>query len=444
MSEPTSLTGTTLADALRAGELTSEACVEACLARIAARDGEVKAFEHLDPDHALAQARQADARRRSGQGVGPLNGVPVGIKDVIDTAGQPTEHGCTFYKGNQPARDAAAVAALRAAGAVILGKTVTTELATSTPPRTRNPRNLAHTPGGSSSGSAAAVADGMIPLALGTQTGGSVIRPASFCGIHGFKPTRGLISRRGVMMQSHTLDTVGVYGRSVEDLAFLADALSAHDPDDEVSYPRSQPRLLEIALQHAPVPPLLAWVETPAWAELATPVMKEAFGELIEALGDRVVRVDMISLQQAIDSQRVVQSAENGHHYGHLLKRGPDAITPGLRGRIEAGLRVSAADYLAALARREPLYAAAEEVCTHYTAILTPAAPGPAPKGYLTTGDPIFNGLWTFLGVPCVTLPLLEADGLPIGVQLVGRRQDDGRLLRTARWLDAHVEALEG
>ncbi len=437
------LTATEAAAAMARGDLTSLELVDACLARIAAREGEVQAFAHLDPDHARAQAREADLARRAGRGVGPLHGLPVGVKDIIDTADMPTQNGCKADEGRQPKQDAFCIAALRAAGAVIIGKTVTTELATLTPPPTRNPRNLAHTPGGSSSGSAAGVADGMFPLALGTQTGGSVIRPASFCGIHALKPTLGLISRRGVTLQSHTLDTVGVYGRSVADLALIADALSGHDPDDPVSYARSRPLLGAIAATEPPVPPSFAFVKLAGWETHADPVAREAIDELVAELGDRCTTFDEASFGGAVEAQRTVQFAENGHHYGPLMERTPDGLTAGLKDRLATGLKISARAYLDALAQREAGYAIVEDLCTNYSAILTLSAPGPAPKGYGSTGNPVFNGLWTFLGVPCVSLPLLEVDGLPIGVQLVGMRRDDGRLLRTARWLDRHISSLQ-
>ena len=215
----------------------------------------------------MAQARAADAALASGSAIGPLHGVPVGIKDIFDTADFPTENGCPIFAGRRPTTDAACVSLLRAAGAVVLGKTVTTELALLTPAKTRNPHNLAHTPGGSSSGSAAAVASGMVPAALGSQTAGSLIRPASYCGVHAFKPTLGMIPRAGVLMQSHTLDTVGIYGRSVDDLALLADAMAAFEPGDAVSYERDGPALLATARQEPPAPPRFAFVKTPAWGD---------------------------------------------------------------------------------------------------------------------------------------------------------------------------------
>lgn len=429
-----SLTTSAAADAIHRGEVSSLELVEACLARIAAREPEVQAWAYLDPDAARAQAHAADATRKTGKGVGPLHGVPVGIKDIIDTADMPTENGSPAFKGHQPERDAAAVAALRAAGAVIMGKTVTTELATLTPGKTRNPHNIKHTPGGSSSGSAAAVAAGMAPAALGTQTMGSVIRPAAFCGIHGFKPTYGTIPRQGVLTQAQSLDTVGVYGRSVADLALLIDVLAAYDPGDPGSYGGSRPKLAPIAAEPAPIAPLFALVRTRPWDE-ADPVTREAFGELREELGGQCVEIDLThTFDAASMNARTVQRAEMAFNYGPLLDRAPELLSARLRGEIEEGRGISGPTYLAALAARDRLYRSAEELFLSYGPILAPAAPGPAPEGE-ATGDPVFCAAWTYLGVPCVTLPLLEAGGLPIGVQLIGARRDDGRLLRTANWL---------
>lgn len=431
-------TASRVVNLLSTGEISAENYAKACLDRIAAREETVRAWVHLDPEHVLAQARAADEQRREGKGTGPLHGIPVGIKDIINTADMPTQNGSPLFKGYQPRRDAFCVAALRAAGAIIMGKTVTTELATLTPNKTRNPHNPEHTPGGSSSGSAAAVADGMIPVALGTQTGGSVIRPASFCGTYGLKPTLGLISRSGVTLQSHTLDTVGVYGRSLEDVALITDALSAHDPDDPVSYPRARTSLSRFLREEPPVPPLFAFCRTPAW-DKADATTKAAFAELVSELADRVQEVEIPSLEDVLVQQRHVMGAENAAYYGPLLAKAPQAISLGLTGRIEEGAKVLAKDYIAAVNARDRLYAAIEETLLNYSAILTPAAPGPAPKSLDTTGDPIFNSMWTYLGVPCVTLPLLEVEGMPLGVQLIGMRRDDGRLLRTARWLVEHL-----
>lgn len=438
LTDPMSLGAATAAEAIRAGEITSEVLVRACLDRIAEREHDVQAWAHLDPELALAQARAADAAQRSGGAIGPLHGVPVGIKDIFDTAGVPTEHGSPAFAGRRPERDAACVAALRAAGAVILGKTVTTELALLTPSKTRNPHNTAHTPGGSSAGSAAAVAAGMVPAAIGSQTAGSIIRPASFCGVFGFKPTLGLIPRGGVLMQSHTLDTVGVYGRSVDDLALLTDCMAAYDADDSVSYQATPPSLLATAREAPPAAPLFAFVKTPVWAD-TDPALREAFARLIERLGDRVREVEIASLADVIEWARLVQLAENAHYYGELLANVPHHLSPGLKQRLEAGAKLTAVEYLRALTPRDPAYRAIASLFGDYSAILTPAALGPAPASLEATGNPILNGLWTYLGMPAVSLPLLEANGMPIGVQLVGARRDDGRLLRTARWLTTEL-----
>ena len=432
------LTATQARDLLASGTVTAEAYMQACLDLIAARDADVEAWAFLDPDHAMAQARAADRQRASGAGIGALHGLPVGIKDIIDTADMPTQNGSPLFAGYQPARDAGCVAALRAAGAIIIGKTVTTELATLTPNKTRNPHNPAHTPGGSSSGSAAAVAAGMIPLALGTQTGGSVIRPGSFCGVHALKPTLGLVSRSGVTMQSNTLDTVGVYGRSLADLALITDALSRHDPSDPVSYDRVRPSVSAALAGGAGASPIFAFVKSPAW-EFAEPGAQAALAKVIGQLGGAVTEIEIPAMNPILSHQAAVMGAENAHFYGPLLARQPDGISPKLTERLQAGAKVLGSDYVAALQAREAIYAEVDKVLSRYSALLTLSSCGSAPKGLGSTGNAVFNGMWTLLGVPCVSLPLMLVDGMPCGVQLIGKRRDEGRLLATARWLEERV-----
>jgi len=441
----TDLTQLTAADAARriaSGEITSEMLVMACLERIAEREEEVQAWTYLDGEFALAQARRADAWYAEGLSIGPLHGVPVGIKDIIDTEDMPTENGTPIHAGRQPRRDAGVVTALKQAGAVILGKTVTTELAASNPGKTRNPVNPEHTPGGSSSGSAAAVADGMVPLALGTQTAGSVIRPAAYCGVVGFKPTYGLISCTGVLTQSAALDTVGTFSRTVEDAALLADCLTAFDPRDMAMWPRSGPRLHEVACQDPPLAPLFAYVRNPLGADL-DPVADEAFGELVDALGEQCDVVDLPELfAQARVWHRRLQEADIAKNYGPLADKAPDKVSATLRLRIAEGRTVLATDYNTARDFQEVLNGGLAEVFERYDAILTPATTGLPPKGLESTGNPIFCALWTYLGVPAISLPLLTVNGLPLGVQLVGPRRDDARLLRTARWLVQRITVL--
>src|SRR6056297_1668973 len=282
-----SLDACALRGRLASGAVSALDLAEACIARIEAREPELQAWAWFDPDFARHQARALDAHRQSGRAIGPLHGLPVALKDIIDTAKIPTENGCTLDQGRIPIKDAALVERLKAAGAVIMGKTVTTELAFMQAGKTRNPHNPAHTPGGSSSGSAAAVADGMVPLAVGMQTGGSVIRPASYCGVTGFKPSFGAIPRSGVLMQSPTLDTVGVFARTPADAALLSEVLFGHDAGDPATTPVPAPKLLEIGTSRPLVKPVFAFVRPPGWDE-ADPQVHAAFDELAEALGEQV------------------------------------------------------------------------------------------------------------------------------------------------------------
>jgi len=428
------------ARAIRDGVITAEMLAEACLARIEASEPEVQAWAFFDPEHVLAQARARDRDRSEGRAIGPLHGVPVGIKDIIDTADMPTEDGTVLHAGRRPDADAAVVRMLRAAGAVIMGKTVTTELATYAPGKTRNPHNTAHTPGGSSSGSAAAIAAGMAPLALGTQTNGSIIRPASFCGVYGFKPTHGLVPRTGVLRQARTLDTVGVMARSIEDIALLMESIAGHDDGDPDTRPVARPPFVRIAAEEPPLPPTLAFVRTPMW-ERAQPETMEGFRELVEHLGDRVADLALpASVAHAWDWHRIIMETEMAASFVVEYDRGADKLSASLRQQIERGRETRAVDYLAAVAQISRLLDGFDEIFERYDALITPAAPGTAPAGLDHTGDPVFCTLWTLCGMPAITLPLLTGgNGLPIGVQLVGRRGDDARLLRTARWLVART-----
>jgi len=429
------------AQAIRDGALSSEELVRACLLRIRELEPRVQAWAFLDEDHALAQARAADDLKRTGAPIGPLHGVPVGIKDIFDTADLPTERGSALCAGRTPSRDAAAVALLRAAGAVILGKTVTTEFASAAPGKTRNPHDPERTPGGSSSGSAAAVAAGMVPLAIGSQTNGSVIRPAAFCGVVGFKPTHGLIPRAGMLMVSRTLDQPGVFARTILDAALIAEQLVAFDERDPDTRPRARIPFREVAAEEPPLPPVLAFIKTPRW-ESADEEMKEAFLELAGSLDARVEEVELFpSAAQAWDWHQAIMDAETAASLEQEWEKGRERLSNAVREQIERGRKASATDYLRALRWVPRLWESFAELFEQrYDAILTPAAPGPAPRDLASTGDPSFCTPWTLCGMPALTLPLLRtAAGLPLGVQLVGPRDGDARLLRTARWLAAEV-----
>ena len=430
------LSASDAASSIRDGAISAEQLMQSCLDRVHEVDGSVQAWAHLDAGHALARARARDDMRRQGDAVGPLHGVPVGIKDIIDTADMPTEDGTVLHAGRLPVSDAAVVRELRAAGAVIMGKTVTTELATYFPGKTRNPHNPEHTPGGSSSGSAAAVAAGMLPVAIGTQTNGSVIRPAAFCGVYGFKPTFGLIPRSGILKQSRALDQVGVFARTLQDIALVTEQIAGADEADPDTRPRARLPLLATLAEAPPMPPQIAFVKTPVW-DRAEPQTREAFAELVAHLGSSVSEVELPeSASRAWEWQRTVMEAEMAAHYDAEWERGRDRLSESLRAQLERGRAISALEYQKARARRDMVNEALTEIFQHYDAIVTPSAAGPAPHGLDSTGDPAFCTLWTFCGMPALNLPLMTAgNGLPLGVQLVGPHMGDARLLRTARWM---------
>lgn len=432
---PAGLTATEACIALANGQLTSEALVSSCLRRVSERDAAVEAFVCLDSAKVIADARASDAARQHGDDLGPLAGIPVAIKDIIDTADYPTENGIAIFAGRQPAADASVVSQLKAAGAIIFGKTVTTELAFFGPGKTKNPHDPSRTPGGSSSGSAAAVADFQVPLALGTQTAGSLIRPASYCGAIGFKPTFGAVSRTGVLAQSEPLDTIGGYARSVDDIALMMHAISNFDAADaEMKQGAAFPNL---PLQVPSQPPRFAFVKSPAWHN-ADADAQRAFEAFASSFGTKA-EVAETPLPPDFDGslrlQQIVQFSDIAKNYGPIADANPDRVSGKLKEIIAEGRTFSKADYRAARADRDPLYESLQPLLAHYDAIITPAAPGVALQGLSATGSPMFNALWTYLGMPCISLPLLSIDGLPLGLQLVTARDSDRRLLEIAKWV---------
>jgi Asp-tRNA(Asn)/Glu-tRNA(Gln) amidotransferase A subunit family amidase len=435
------LTAVEAAGKIARGELTSEEYTKALIAQVHAAEDKIQAFAHFDPEHALAQARARDAHRANGHALGPLHGVPVGIKDCIDTEDYPTENGSALFSGRRPFRDATVVRKLREAGAVIFGKTVTTEFAFYHPGKTKNPHDVERTPGGSSSGSAAAVAAGMVPLAIGTQTNGSIIRPAAFCGVFGMKPGHGLVSRTGVLKHSDKLDHIGPFARSLDDLALILDAMAGHDPEDPDTRAYAVPNFHTGIAEQAPATPRLAYVRTPAW-EKADKATARAFEELADSLGEMVQRVELHApvYGHAWDDLRAIMSVDMAHHHGKIVGRGGDVPSKTLKDFIAEGKRVPATRYLEALSQAKQYGRSLSDFFEYYDAILTPAAAGVAPKGLDSTGDPAFCTLWTLTGLPAVSLPLLQGEnGLPLGVQLVGPIGRDARLLRTAKWLLNHL-----
>jgi Asp-tRNA(Asn)/Glu-tRNA(Gln) amidotransferase A subunit family amidase len=425
LAEPHRLSAVTLARRVAQGELAAEAIVASCLARIGEREGTVRAWAYLDPEQALAAARACDR----GGGGGVLRGVPFGIKDIFDTADMPAGYGSPIYTGCRPSFDASAAALPRAAGAILLGKTVTTEFANRHPGPTANPHNPAYSPGGSSSGSAAAVADFMVPLALGTQTGGSVIRPAAFCGIVGFKPSFGLFPPAGMHVNTESLDTVGAMARSVEDIALFRAALMA--------IPYMPPQMPER-------PPRLALCRTMHWqrAQPEGPAVLDAAAERLRAAGAAIVDSELPpECADIAEIQRRHSAYEAPRNHAPELHRHEALLSRVLREeRIAAGRTLTLEDFRAAWLAAEAARAAANRWAGDFDAILTLPAPGQAPKGLASTGDAVFNALWTMLHMPCLTLPAgAGPDGLPVGIQLVGRRHDDARLIAMGLWVERQL-----
>lgn len=439
----TLLSAVQAADAIRAGRITSQALVEACLERIEQTEPAIRAWAYLDAGSALDQARELDRIRKAGRPTGKLHGVPVGLKDIVDTRDMPTQRGSAVFAGRQPDADARLVERLRESGAVILGKTKTTEFAFMHPTDTTNPFDPTRSPGGSSSGSAAAVAARHVPLAIGTQTGGSVIRPASFCGVFGIKPTRGTISRSGVFRTSVSLDQIGGFANSLEDAALLIDAVSGYDQTDPASFARPRGEMLAGARAEAPVEPDFVWLDFPFHDRLDEDAA-EGLNAVIDALDGRVERIPASAqLADLVNVHKVIYDHEISQNMAEIAASDPDRISAEMHEAIIRGQKISAAQYEDALG----IMALAQEFFANffndYDAVIAPAATGQAPllsAGH--TGDSVFCLTWTLAGLPCLSLPLLVGENdLPIGVQLVGAAEEDDRLLRTAAWLQRQLAA---
>jgi Asp-tRNA(Asn)/Glu-tRNA(Gln) amidotransferase A subunit family amidase len=406
------------------GELTSEALVRSCLERIAEREPAVGAWQHLDPEQALAQARRLDSVGASG----PLHGVPVGIKDVYDTADMPTTYGSNIYRGYRPAADTALVATLRRAGMVILGKTVTTEFASGFPAGTRNPRDLDRSPGVSSSGSAAAIADGMVPFATGTQTGGSIIRPAAFCGVYGFKSSLDGLDRAGYRHCKPTLDTMGLFARSIEDIALVQEAVTSVPSADELG-----------------TAPRIGLCLTP-FRDDATAPMVAALERAASRLGAAGARVSEAALPESFGqlpkTWDVINSVESARALAREFEEEAAKMNPRLREKLAAGFETPEPAFRAALDHAQRCRTALAAAFDDYDVLLTPSAHGVATRLDEPALPPTFNAFWTLLHVPCVSIPdFSDPSGLPLGLQLIGAVGSDHRFLAAARWIDAKLHA---
>jgi Asp-tRNA(Asn)/Glu-tRNA(Gln) amidotransferase A subunit family amidase len=421
MQEPSNLTATEAARLIREGRLRPADLMASCLARISEREAAVRAFTWFDPAAACLAAAGAPA--------GKLHGLPIGVKDVLDTADMPSEYGSPIWRGWRPRADAAAVAWARAAGAVAVGKTVTTEFATRKPGPTGNPHNLRHTPGGSSSGSAAGVADGFFPLAYGTQTAGSVLRPAAYCGVVGYKPTFGMINRHGMKLMSESLDTVGVMARSVADCALFAGAVAGRDLGDPDARPERAPR---IGICRSP-----AWDKALPETQALLPRVAAALGRAGASVIERELSAGVAAIAEA---HPIVMNNESGRALGWELANAREQISEGLRERLDFGLSQTEAVVTEAHAVFDRAQRAFPACMEGLDALVTPSAPGQAPAGLEWTGDPAFNLIWTSLHVPCVTVPAgTGPDGLPLGIQIVTRIGEDRQVLAWAQWVAAAI-----
>jgi len=421
---------------IKDGRLSSENWVKTCLDKIKQTDHQIGAWVHLDGEKALVQAKEMDEIRRRGKPVGLLHGVPVGIKDIVDTKDFLTEYGSKIHTGRQPHDNAFLINKLKEQGAIILGKTVSTEFAFMHPANTRNPYNLEFSPGGSSSGSAAAVAAGHVPLAIGSQTNGSTIRPASYCGIYGYKPTRGLISRTGVLQTSQTLDQMGLFSQHAEDIALLHDAVCGYDIRDPMSSLLPKPKALDGYNQDALIEPVFAWLELP-YANQYQQSISQGSKEILAVLGKQIERIPAPqSFVGLIESHRRIYGYELYRNLEMQRQDHADELSDTIKHSLKKASRISDAEYADALEIRTVAQDWFERFFYDYDAILTPSALSEAPRFEDGTGDPICCTIWTLCGLPCISMPLLVGENqLPIGIQLVSGANEDQRMFRTLKWL---------
>ena len=434
-------TANELVGKLKTGEISSVALCKAYIDRIEKFEKDVKAWAFFDKKLLLEKAEEKDEYRKSGKPLGPLHGLPIGIKDIIGTYDMPTECGTVLRKGISESSDAEVVNLLKISGAIIMGKTVTTELAYFDPGKTTNPHDKTRTPGGSSSGSAAAVAAHMAPLSLGTQTKGSVIRPASYCGVVGYKPSFGLISRSGILKQSSKLDQVGVFGKNVEDVALLAKSLIKKDLYDNDTIHFAADDMLKQCKKKIQFDPKFIFYKTSNWKNLDKESQK-AFEFLIKNFKKNIEVFDEPSYFKNIHKyHQVVHEADMANSFQKYYEKSKNKLGKKLLEAIERGFKYSAGEYNEAKDFMERSYRSYSEVFEDYYGVITPASTGVADKGLNSTGSPEFCTIWTYMGLPSISLPLLSGeDNLPLGVQLVGNKLDDLRFLNTANWLEENCK----
>ena len=441
MSNIFSLSVSEIAEKIRNSDLNSVDLCKSYIEQINKFEKDVKAWAHFDKKLLLEKAEEADEHRRSGKSVGPLHGIPVALKDIIGTYDMPTECGTVLRKGKTESQNAEIVDLLKSAGALIMGKTNTSELAFLAPPETRNPHDYSRTPGGSSSGSAAVIASHMAPLSIGSQTGGSVIRPASYCGVVGYKPSYGLISRNGVLRTSYHLDHIGVFGKTVEDVALLAKVLIKKDSYDKATIHYSSEFMLEECKKGPMFDPKFIFYKTESWKKIDKK-SRESFEFFIKSFKKNIEIFDTPSYFKDIDKyHRIVHETDLANNFQVYYKKSKNKLSKEMQTAISRGMKHSAKEYLDAVDFMSRSYESYKEVFEDYHGIITPSSSGVADKGLKSTGSADFQKNWTYLGLPTISLPLLTGENdLPLGVQVVGDKLDDLRFLGTANWLEKNCK----
>ena len=437
MTDVFSLKVEELVEKIKNAQITSVELCQLYIDRINKFEKDIKAWAHFDKKLLLEKAAEADEHRRLGKPLGPLHGIPVAVKDIVGTLDMPTECGTVIRKGKSYSQNAEIIELLISAGAIVMGKTATAELAYLGPPKTTNPHDYSRTPGGSSSGSAASVASFMAPLSVGSQTGGSIIRPASYCGVVGYKPTYGLISRNGILKTSEKLDHVGVFGRSVEDVALLAKTLIKKDKLDTSSVHYSAENMLNETKKGPLFEPKFIFYKTDYW-KLVEKKSRESFEYFIKSFKKNIEVFDTPSYFKDIHKyHQIIYDTDLANNFSLYFKKYKKKLSKIMQDAIIRGNKHSAKDYAEAVDFMKRSYESYEEVFEDYHGVLSPSSPGVAPKSLKTTGTAEFNKVWSYLGTPCISLPLLQGENdLPLGVQLIGAKYDDQRFLGVANWLE--------
>ena len=436
-----SLTANKLVEKLKEGEISSVEVCKQYIDRIKEFEKDVKAWAHFDKKELLEKAEEADQYRKSGKPLGSLHGLPVAVKDIIGTLDMPTECGTVIRKKMTGSQEAEVVNLLKIAGAIVMGKTETTELAYFHPGKTANPHDYSRTPGGSSSGSAAAVASHMAPLSIGSQTNGSVIRPASYCGVVGYKPSYGLISRSGVLKQSDKLDHIGVFGKSVEDVALLTKVLIKKDQHDSSTIHYAADEMLKVCKKGPPYEPKFIFYKTKSWKKIDKESQK-SFELFIEAFSKNIEVFDTPSYFDEIPKyHKIIHETDMANNFQFYYKKSKKKLSKEMISAIERGMKYSAKEYAEAIDFMKQSYKSYQEVFEDYHGVLTPCTTGVADKGLKSTGSPEFCTVWTYMGLPSISLPLLTGtNNLPLGIQLIGDKLDDLRFLGVANWLEKNCK----